>query len=363
MKAEAVCDQKVATAIDLFAGCGGGTLGFKNAGYNVRAAVEIDPTACRSYRMNHPEVNLLERDIRLLDANSILDAAGLRPGETTALLGCPPCQGFSTLSKLGGEDSRNSLVWRFVSLAIEILPEFVVFENVPGLKSGVGKLRWARARGLLQRAGYRLAEGIVDAASYGVPQFRKRLLLIASRYDNHYLSIPEVTHTSPEAAGEKGLLSWTTVRSALQDLPPIATEQHHSVDLLHCAPRHVQIVLDRLRHIPHDGGGRKSLPEALTLKCHRNHRGHWDVYGRMWWDRPAPTLTTGCTNVTRGRFAHPQEDRAITLREAARLQTFPNPYRFAGSRREIAGQIGNAVPPLLAAVLGGYILSIKNNYK
>lgn len=347
------------TAIDIFAGCGGATLGFKNAGFEVRAAVEIDSIACSTYRMNHPEVNLLECDIRRLTVDKILSAANLEPGQTTVLLGCPPCQGFSRQSKSGMYDDRNSLVWRFALLAIEIAPEFIAFENVPGLSNGVGKFRWARAKRLLQRAGYRLTEDVVDSASYGVPQFRKRLLMLARRDDSLRLSIPEATHCNPVNCYKNGLAPWATVRNALKDLPMASSYEASGTDRLHQAPRHKEIVLRRLRHIPHDGGGRRSLPDSLVLQCHKSHSGHWDVYGRMWWDKPAPTLTTGCTNVTRGRFAHPDEDRAITLREAARLQTFPNWYRFSGARSEIASQIGNAVPPLLAEVVARHILSIK----
>jgi DNA (cytosine-5)-methyltransferase 1 len=354
--------QERPTVIDVFAGCGGGTFGFKEAGYEVRAAVEIDAVACQSYRLNHSEVNLLEQDVRRLNAAQILEAANLKAGETTVLLGCPPCQGFSTLSTVGGEDSRNSLVWRFAALAVDIAPEFVVFENVPGLKNGRGKLRWARAKGLLQRAGYHLVEDIVDAVSFGIPQFRRRLLLLASRNDDRSLAMPEATHASLRIAQSDGLIPWATVRDAIGSLPPIAPGQADN-DQLHKATRHNKVALERLRHIPQDGGGRRSLPQHLVLNCHKRCSGHWDVYGRMWWDRPSPTLTSGCTNVTRGRFAHPDEDRAITLREAARLQTFPDSYQFAGSKGEMANQIGNAVPPLLAMVIARHVLKTRQKQK
>ena len=358
MRTKTTVEHSPPAVIDIFAGCGGGTLGFKNSGCDVKAAVEIHPMACQSYRLNHPEVSLLERDVRELTADHILAAAGLRRGDTTVLLGCPPCQGFSTLSSLGTKDTRNSLVWRFARLAIDIAPEFIVFENVPGLKNGAGKLRWARAKGLLERAGYRLVEGIVDAASYGVPQFRKRLLLLATRHNGSCLSIPEPTHASPIAQTD-GLVPWATVHNAIGALPPTCSDDSDNVDQLHKAPRHSEVALERLRHIPHDGGSRRSLPAHLILNCHKTCSGHWDVYGRMWWDRPSPTLTTGCTNVTRGRFAHPEQDRAMTLREAARLQTFPDWYLFDGTRSEIASQIGNAVPPLFAEVLAKHVLAIR----
>ena len=347
------------TAIDIFAGCGGATLGCKNAGFEVRSAVEVDPVACRSYRINNPEVNLLERDINQLTANEILTAANLGYGQTTVLLGCPPCQGFSRQSKLGVKDDRNSLVWRFVSLAVDMAPEFIVFENVPGLSNGVGRVRWARAKGLLQRSGYQLVEDIVDAVSFGVPQFRKRLLMLAWRSDSPPLSMPQASHNNPEKNNASQLIPWVTVRDAFNNLPIVSLDKPGLTDPLHRTSKHKQIVLQRLSYIPHDGGCRRSLPDSLVLQCHKSHSGHWDVYGRMWWDKPSPTLTTGCTNVTRGRFAHPQLDRAIILREAARLQTFPDWYQFDGTRSEIANQIGNAVPPLLAEVIARHIFSLK----
>lgn len=347
------------TAIDIFAGCGGATLGFKNAGFEVKTAVEVDPVACRSYRINNPEVNLLERDVNRLTANEILSAANLECGQTTVLLGCPPCQGFSRQSKLGVKDDRNSLVWRFVSLAVQMAPEFIVFENVPGLSNGVGRVRWARSKGLLQRSGYQLVEDIVDAVSYGVPQFRKRLLMLACRSSSPLISIPQATHNNPEKNETNQLPLWVTVREAFNDLPTVGLDKPCLTDPLHQTSKHKQIVLQRLRYIPHNGGCRRSLPDSLVLQCHKSHSGHWDVYGRMWWDKPSPTLTTGCTNVTRGRFAHPELDRAITLREAARLQTFPDWYQFDGTRSEIANQIGNAVPPLLAEVMARHILSLE----
>ena len=135
-----------------------------------------------------------------------------------------------------------------------------------------------------------------------------------------------------------------SVREAIGDLPRLASGQADSDDALHFARKHQPIALERLRHIPKNGGSRTALPDLLRLECHRDHRGHPDVYGRMRWEEVAPTLTTGCTDLTRGRFAHPRDDRAITLREAARLQTFPDNYQFSGSAKAIAAQVGNSVP-------------------
>jgi DNA (cytosine-5)-methyltransferase 1 len=135
-----------------------------------------------------------------------------------------------------------------------------------------------------------------------------------------------------------------SVKMAISDLPQLASGQADAEDTLHFAREHQAIALERLGHIPKNGGSRDALPERLWLACHRDRRGHPDVYGRMRWEDVAPTLTTGCTDLTRGRFAHPRDNRAISLREAARLQTFPDSYRFAGSAKHIAVQIGNSVP-------------------
>ena len=151
-------------------------------------------------------------------------------------------------------------------------------------------------------------------------------------------------HTSPDLpqSGAEGIQS--TVRNAIGDLKSLRSGEADPDDALHFARNHRLVTLERLKYIPRDGGSRDSLPYELQLECHKRHKGHPDVYGRMAWDAVAPTLTTGCTDLTRGRFGHPRDDRAVTLREAARLQTFPDNYRFIGNSKEIASQIGNAVP-------------------
>ena len=152
------------------------------------------------------------------------------------------------------------------------------------------------------------------------------------------------SHTSPELPQSSAEATESTVRAAIEDLKPLSSGEADLNDELHFARDHRSVVLERLKHIPQDGGSRDSLPYELQLECHKGHKGHPDVYGRMAWDAVAPTLTTGCTDLTRGRFGHPRDDRAVTLREAARLQTFPDKYRFLGNSKEIASQIGNAVP-------------------
>ena len=187
----------------------------------------------------------------------------------------------------------------------------------------------------LSHWGYRVGDPIrVNAADYAVPQRRVRCLLLAT----HKSAPPEL----PDAVTPQGRRM--TVADAIKELPRLESGEADPSDPLHVARDHQKIALERLATIPSNGGGRESLPDHLTLACHVDHKGHPDVYGRMAWDDIAPTLTTGCTDVTKGRFAHPENHRAITLREAARLQTFPDEYGFCGNASEIARQIGNAVP-------------------
>ena len=196
---------------------------------------------------------------------------------------------------------------------------------------------------------------MVNAANYGVPQKRKRLILIAS---NEFVpKLPAATH------GE-GLLPYETVRNAIERFPNIRAGEHDNHFLNHQSSALSQLNHDRIVATPHDGGSRLDWPQELTLNCHNNgYRGHTDVYGRMRWDDVAPTLTSKCFSLSNGRFGHPEQDRAISLREAASIQTFPDNYQFFGSIQEIGKQIGNAVPVLLAQCIGEYILAQHNLHR
>ena len=192
----------------------------------------------------------------------------------------------------------------------------------------------------------------MNAKNYGVPQNRRRFVLIASRLFEP--QIPDETH------GE-GLFPYVTVFDAIHRFPPLVAGEINEDIPNHRAAGLSELNLQRIQHTPHDGGGRLDWPEELWLNCHENFTGHSDVYGRMYWNRVAPTLTVKCFSISNGRFAHPEQDRAISLREAAAIQTFPDDYVFEGSLQEIGKQIGNAVPVLLANVLGEYILNEHNN--
>jgi DNA (cytosine-5)-methyltransferase 1 len=195
---------------------------------------------------------------------------------------------------------------------------------------------------------------IADAAEYGVPQRRKRLLVVASRVTAP--SLPEPTHGDGEADGIK---PFVTVRDAIGRLRRLEAGEADPDDPFHQARRHSALTLQRLACIP-EGGDRRNLPDELVLDCHRDHEGHYDVYGRMRWDRVAPTLTSGCTNVTKGRFCHPGQDRALTLREAMLLQTFPSHARLKGFTDGMALQVGNAVPSLLAERIAEKIIDMEH---
>lgn len=321
------------TAIDIYCGSGAVTEGLKAEGISVVAAVDNDPIACETYRLNHPEVHLLESDIRKLNPADIRFEIKFT-GRLDFLIVCAPCQPFSSQNrKRSADDTRADLVLESLKFVKEFRPEVVFFENVPGIAIS-GPLQNLRRD--LAGLGYTLSEPkTLNAADCEVPQRRERCIMIAVRNPDGIGVFYESISSRPAV----------TVRQAIGMLSPLQSGERDLHDPLHFARKHQPIVLKRLQHIPKDGGSRLSLPPELELACHKGRKNDFpDVYGRMKWDDVAPTLTTGCTDVTKGRFAHPRDNRAITLREAALLQSFPPNYRFHGNSGQIARQIGNAVP-------------------
>lgn len=324
-------------AIDLFSGCGGMTEGLLNAGFKVIAAVEIDKYAAQVYRANHEKngVHLFEEDIRTIDTSRISE---LLKGEPLHLLaGCPPCQGFSSLrrrnKKRSSKDSRNSLILEYLRFVEELQPITIMLENVPGLENYI---LFKRVFSRLCKLGYSPKYEIVDVSSYGVPQRRKRLVLIGSLLNS--IEIP---------IGSKKI---RTVRDFIGNLESVETT-NDNVHLRY--PRHTKNVQLRIELTPPDGGSRKDLPEEYTLDCHkRQNVGFNDVYGRLRWDDVSSTITGGCLNPSKGRFLHPKENRCITAREAALLQTFPRNYIFQDNipLSSVALMIGNALPPLFCNI-------------
>ncbi len=319
------------TAIDLFSGCGGLTKGLKNAGFAVLGAVEIDALSAETYRHNHRNTRIWETDIRLLNPLQLRRDLGLKRGELDLLAGCPPCQGFSTIRTRNGakqnRDLRNTLVHEMLRFIRSFHPKTVMMENVPGLKTRSSFRDLCRG---LRELGYMVSWQIKDAANYGVPQRRKRLILLAGRR----FQIPFAA-----VLGKR-----RTVRDTIARLARAGS----SGDLLHDMAEHrTRKILRLIKDIPKDGGSRLDLPKSRQLACHERCNGFKDIYGRMAWDDVAPTITGGCFNPSKGRFLHPKENRAITMREAALLQSFPKTYWFplSASKQAIALMIGNALPP------------------
>lgn len=331
--------KKLLHAVDLFSGCGGLSLGLKKAGFNVAAAVEIDSKAQETYRLNHPSVRLYPHDIRALDPAQVLRDAGLRPGQLDLLAGCPPCQGFSRLrtknQQTSVDDERNNLVSDFLRFIKVMKPKTVMLENVPALENDTRFLKMRRA---IHALGYETVVHVLDAADYSVPQRRKRLIMLAS-----------IVHTPLLA--EKALTR-ITVRKALAGLD----SPKNTSDKLHGMGENRSLEIRKLISlIPKDGGSRRDLPQEYQLECHKRTDGFSDVYGRMAWDMVSPTITSGCSNPSKGRFLHPSQNRTITLREAAVLQGFPRNYRFNvdHGKEAIALMIGNALPPPFIAAHAG----------
>jgi DNA (cytosine-5)-methyltransferase 1 len=322
---------KKPTAFDCFAGCGGMSQGFKQSGFKVLGAIEIDRDAADVYKLNHPKTEVWTRNIQRVYGTAILKKLGLKKGQLDLLGGCPPCQGFSTLRTYNGgrrvRDKQNNLIFEFQRLVRALKPKRVMLENVPALHVN---RRLKKFRTALEKAGYTVVVDVLNVADYGVPQRRRRLVLLASRVSKVALAKP----TKPVY----------TVRDAIGGM----AKAGRSGDPLHDMPeKRSQKVAARIREIPTDGGSRSALSSRLKLKCHKNSDGFKDVYGRMAWDEPAPTITTGCFNPSKGRFLHPKANRAITMREAALLQSFPINYKFPAElgKVKVATMIGNALPP------------------
>ncbi len=347
--------------IDLFAGCGGVTQGFKNQGFQVLAAVELDPITMQTYRTNHPEVKSYETDIQKISPQQMMIDCGLTRGELTVLSVCAPCQPYSSLNRSQQKDDRTSLVLQMARFVKVLQPQFVLMENIPDLNRGTNqKILQKLVRSLREELRYQmLPPQIVDAVNYGVPQFRRRLILLGSRDQKLPLGIPEATHSDPQEIQQTGKQPWRTIRKAFGELVSfkLATGKQSKHDPLHRAPKHSPLVIARLKQIPPNGGSRSSLPEHLRLKCHRRQVGHADVYGRMDFEKPSNTIRTGFSP-SKGRFIHPTANRGITPMEAARIQTFPDSYQFAGTYSEICTQIGNAVPVRLAEVFADYFYKL-----
>ena len=335
-------------AYDFFCGIGGLTRGLRSAGINVVAGIEIDSMCRETYLHNNPGtlfINKDVRDIKLVD----LGLSGRLPKQNNVLFAaCAPCQPFSQLNRTGSNKNQSTLLGNFMRLVELAMPDYVLIENVPGIAKVRGYSTFRRALRQFNYLNYNCIHQVLNAKHYGVPQNRRRLVVLASR---------EFTVSFPNRSHGPGLKPYVTVQDSITEYPAISAGGQDVSVPNHIASSISTLNLERLEQTPHDGGDRRSWPKHLHLKCHNNdNAAHTDVYGRMHWNRPSPTLTGRCNSISNGRYGHPEQDRAISLREAAKLQSFPDDYEFFGKMTRISSQIGNAIPVKLAERLGCHIL-------
>jgi DNA (cytosine-5)-methyltransferase 1 len=353
--------------VDLFCGCGGMSWGFANTrqshfAYRILGGIDINKTALATYARNIGAPTVC-KDIRSFaaDPKSLSDVLGGGPLESLrplVFIGCPPCQGFSAHRKKDDrDDPRNDLAVAFANLCQHFLPDAVVMENVPEILKGRFAGYFSQASRTLENAGYNLTKEILDLSRYGVPQKRMRAVVLGVR--NATISMPQ-----PVLPAENPL----TVRQAIGHLNPLEAGGCDERDPFHRAPSHVERILELIKHIPPNGGDRRSLPPAIQLRCHSEvdkgaTPGFTDVYGRLRWDAPSVTITAKSSTPSCGRFLHPEQHRNISVREAAILQGFPQEFAFEGPFVNQYRQIGEAVPPAFARCVAWHVLDFFNHPK
>ena len=331
--------------VDFFSGCGGTSLGLHKAGMRIVAGIDNDPDAAATFRHNFPAANFFERDIREIPVAAVEEVL---PDGEIAFAGCAPCQPFSKQNRSKRDsDPRRLLLSEFQRFVSAIHPHHVIVENVPGLQRIGRSGPLADFIAELERLKYVVTWDILSASHFGVPQRRTRFVLLAS-LDPSRVRMPMATH-GPKRRPV------ATVRDWMAGLPPLSAGGVDSMDPDHAAMDLSEMNMRRIAATP-EGKGRESWPADLLLDCHEVHKGHSDVYGRLAWDRPASAMTTRCLSYSNGRFGHPTENRAISVREAACLQTFPRTFGFIGNITSRGRQIGNAVPPLLAERIGRVVV-------
>lgn len=379
--------------IDIFCGAGGLSEGFRQVGFDIRVGADANADACATYRLNQPGATALVADLRSLSPDDLLAETGL--DEVEILLGGPSCQGFSTHGRRNGwvrpDDSRNFLYLEYARLVDALQPMCFVMENVPGLLYYDNGRFWERIRRRFLRAGYRTRQQLLLAADYGIPQLRRRLFIVGTRLPPGTFAFPERTHVGAlrrdhrQLWEQRRLVEWphldphVGVWDAISDLPVIEAGggrnrcryDHPARTRLqrrlragsrwlydHEAAPLSEHHLRQVEHVP-EGGSWRDIPLDLLPKrfAHIRRTDSTTLFGRLERRFPAYTITTQFNNVTTGCYLHPRQHRALSAREAARIQTFPDRYRFVGSLESKRRQIGNAVPPLMAAAVARSILA------
>lgn len=339
--------------IDFFCGAGGTSLGFAALNtiipaFKLLGGCDINSISAETYSHNY-DTPMINQDITELayedgKLEDMLEKVGYNPTMPTILIGCAPCQGFTSHRKKHwgeGDDGRNTLILAFAEIVKKIKPEVIIMENVPEFLSKKYWNYFSTAKIKFEECGYVVKQSIYNAASFGVPQERFRAIVIGMKHDfllpSGYLEPNE----------------YKTVREAIGNLPPVQAGIADPNDPMHKSAAHKQTTIDVLKQVPHDGGNR---PAGVGPACLDRTKGFSDTYGRLYWDRPSITITHYVRNPASGRFTHPEQDRGLTAREAALLQSFPHGFEFSGKSDDIYRQIGEAVPPLLAAGIAVNIL-------
>ncbi len=352
-------NKKIAV-YDFFCGCGGTSRGFQKAGMDIAFALDVDQDAKNTFTKNFPSTVFCDKSIKNLSVIDLQHTIIKHKNSYKLFCGCAPCQPFTKqYTEDRKNDDRKDLLTYFGNIVKECLPDFVFVENVPGLQK-VPKHKhgpFPAFEALLKSLEYKIDYGVIAAQDYGAPQLRRRFVLLASKLGE--ISIPQPTH------GNSIDNPYKTVFDAIYDLPAIAAgETYDGIDILnHRAAMLSEINMRRIKASDHDGGGRNNWPRELWPECYTRvnedgttHSGHTDCYGRLWWKKPATGLTTRCISYSNGRFGHPEQDRALSVREAARLQGFDDDFEFTGNLNSMARQIGNAVPVDLAFAMGKHFV-------
>lgn len=338
-------------AVDFFCGAGGVTCGFKNVGIEVLGGIDIDSQFEKTYKENN-QAKFLDKDVSNLNPESLKKLLPIFINQDNLVfVGCSPCQYYSNLKSDKTKSKKGRLLLDdFKEFVLYYKPGFVFIENVPGLETKKGS-PLHKFKSALRREGYSFDQKILNAKYFGVPQNRRRFVLIASRLIK--VQLPKQVRSKDNTV---------SVADAIGDqkiFPIVEAGNEDKSKFIHSVSKLSPLNLERIQKTPKNGGSRRAWEndERLQLKCYKSHNGHYDVYGRLHWNKPAPTLTTRFIYTSTGRYSHPEQDRALSLREGAALQSFPLDYNFYSSNKNaVATMIGNAVPPKLAEAIGNSLL-------
>lgn len=340
--------MKTIKAIDFFSGAGGMTKGLQLAGIKVFAGIDFEPSCKDTYEKNNNAI-FINKSIVDITSKEIkeLFKKNTTKNDYTMLAGCAPCQPYSMINTRKKEDdNRKTLLDEFRRVINGVKPHFVLMENVSRLNEE--NPYFSKFIDMLEKNGYKFEYKVLNAKDYGVAQNRKRLFLIATRIKNINLSFDNIQKYKP-----------VKLKDIISHLEPIEHNRPSSKDILHKSKKLNEINLKRIKSTPLDGGLRSAWNENLELACHKNKKVFLDNYGRLAWNKLSSTITTKFNQYYSGRFGHPEQDRALSLREGALIQSFPEDYQFYGTDYQIARQIGNAVPVNLSKAVGNsFIIAI-----